>query len=632
MASKDFNAEPEDDRAHVDLNVLESLVRAKADLPPFLQSKGFESTLLLMNAIADGVLAIDRSLNIVYCNQAVRTLLGYTRKELVGHSVSELVDGGSLGGRLCEQIISGEIIATDESLVRHRDRGQLHVIMTGFPVIGDGRVEGGIIVFKDITPSVMLNLTLKEREEILRGIFNILPSGIMLQNASGAIVRINQAAVGLLGLESIDYRGRQFPDEQWNVVDLRGRPILFEDAPFNQVIRTGRQVMDRIVHVQDKSADGRYVLVSSSPLRQEDEGTPMVVTTFTDIDRQFRIQRSLESAVSLNNQINGLLKDLLTEMGAGETMDTAVRGVVGLTNADFGLVGLFDPQTSVIRYEHSFGMQPPLVGLEVPLDKSPASQMYKERRAVAITDYPSHPLAVPEFVRRGAQVYMGAPILSDNELVGVIVVLRRTDSPFGQEEMDQIGALCPVLSAAIFKARYEQRLSELATKDTLTGLWNRRVFFDTLQKEINRAQRYGSPLSVLMLDLDFFKQVNDTHGHIAGDLTLKAMAATMRQSLRASDFAARTGGEEFMVILPDTPISGGLRTAEKLQAGIQAMVVDFEDRKISITVSIGCAQWREKESQDAFYARLDRLLYESKNAGRNRVSFDPETETKRARR
>ncbi len=604
------------------ITALDSIERAKADLPEFLRRDGFESTVLLMNAIGDGVVAIAKDGLLLYSNQSARTMLGYRKDQITALHLSHLLENEEAARQIADQVFSGDVIATDEYLLRHRNGNEMHVILTGLPVAHEGKVTGGIVVFRDITPSVLLNLTLKEREEILRGIFNILPSGIMLQNAVGSIVRINGAAHKLLGLGDADYRGRAFPDDEWQARDLRGDPVPFEDAPFNQALRNGRPVRDRILHAGDPET-GRYLLVSSSPLRQEEDEPPMVVTTFTDIDRQFRIQRSLETAVNLNHQINGLLQDLLTEMGPGETMETAIRGVVTLTQADFGAIATYDPRTEMLRYQHSFGADPPLIGFEVPLAQSPASIMLKEKRAVVIDDYPPHPLAVPEFLRRGARVYMGAPIFSDGKLTGVVVVMRKESAPFGREEMDQLEALCPVLSAALFKARYEQRLAELATKDSLTGLWNRRVFFESLSREIDRSKRYDSPFSSLMLDLDFFKSVNDTHGHLAGDQVLKALGRVLRRVTRSTDIVSRTGGEEFMIILVDTKLPGALRTAEKVQKDVEAMVVEHEGKDVKVTVSVGCAEWRKGESQDEFYARLDKLLYRSKEEGRNRISWDP---------
>lgn len=182
--------------------------------------------------------------------------------------------------------------------------------------------------------------------------------------------------------------------------------------------------------------------------------------------------------------------------------------------------------------------------------------------------------------------------------------------------------LVPVLSAAISKASYEARLNELATTDALTGLWNRRVFFERLELEMERSRRYKMNLSVLMLDLDHFKNVNDRYGHLAGDEMLVEVARVMELKTRRSDLVARTGGEEFMVLLPEAELSGALRTAEKLRAGVEGLSINVDGQTVRTTVSIGAAAYQSGETQKEFYARLDALLYKSKSEGRNRVSHE----------
>ena len=582
---------------------------------------GDSSAFLLLNAIGDGILALDQTGKLAYANQAARNILGYTNTELVGRTLDILVSMETTTSSIMEGVYQGDIITTDESKFLHKNGAPIHVIITAIPVQHGNSVEGALIVFRDITPSVLLNRSLLEREELLRGIFNIIPSGIMLHSSTGRIARINQAAVRLLGLDEADYRGREFPEDRWDVSDVRGRKVPFSDAPFHLVLRTGRPVYDRILFL-NQDGDGRYLLVSSSPLVTMSGRPDMVLTTFADIDRQFRTQKKLEMALKLNIQSNQLLTALLRETGPDETLTTALRGVLSVVPADMISLAIYYPVEAILRHEHTIGFSQPVEGMEVPLQKSPAAQMFREKRPLRIDNYPEHELVLPAFLENGATTYLGAPIISEEMLAGVVILLRKENLPFSEDDADNLNSLCAVLSAALVKTRYERRMEQMATRDSLTGLWNRRVFFENMEREIERASRYGNDLSIIMVDLDYFKKINDTHGHLAGDEVLKTVAAVMESTGRATDIVASTGGEEFMILLPDTDLQGAVKKGTALKNSIQEAQSKFANTSLAVTCSMGIGSFRAGETLEEFYARIDRLLYESKNSGRNCITAE----------
>lgn len=168
--------------------------------------------------------------------------------------------------------------------------------------------------------------------------------------------------------------------------------------------------------------------------------------------------------------------------------------------------------------------------------------------------------------------------------------------------------------------RMADELRRMAVTDQLTLLPNRHFFFAQAHKEVERARRYGRPLGVLMLDLDHFKAVNDTHGHEAGDVVLRAFADRCRGLLRDADTMARFGGEEFVVLLPETNLAGTAILAERLRQGVAAEPIRHRQASIRLTISVGATLVAaEEESIDAAIARADRALLRAKAAGRNRV-------------
>jgi diguanylate cyclase (GGDEF)-like protein len=172
-----------------------------------------------------------------------------------------------------------------------------------------------------------------------------------------------------------------------------------------------------------------------------------------------------------------------------------------------------------------------------------------------------------------------------------------------------------------YALRQKQRETDwLASVDPLTKVWNRRLFTELCARELARAERLGSRSAILMLDLDLFKRVNDTYGHEAGDAVLVAVAECWRAALRLPDILGRIGGEEFAVLLPDTPVVEAQRIAERLRMATEALRIDIGTGKdLPITVSIGCTVWATDEPLETAIKRADDALYEAKNAGRNRV-------------
>ena len=160
-------------------------------------------------------------------------------------------------------------------------------------------------------------------------------------------------------------------------------------------------------------------------------------------------------------------------------------------------------------------------------------------------------------------------------------------------------------------------------KDPLTQIDNRRGFDKALAENITQSQAAGSSLCLIMADIDFFKKVNDTHGHLVGDNVIRMVAATLKNSIKGKDLAARIGGEEFAILLPDTPFDGAMKLANDIRLSFEGL--DLKKKSTGenlgkITLSFGVTVYREPEAVEAFINRADKALYQSKNNGRNQVS------------
>ena len=177
------------------------------------------------------------------------------------------------------------------------------------------------------------------------------------------------------------------------------------------------------------------------------------------------------------------------------------------------------------------------------------------------------------------------------------------------------------------RKQLEARLAEQAMADPLTGLWNRRYLKGQAAKEMARARRGGTSLSLIIVDLDHFKRINDTHGHDVGDLVLQSFADTARAQLREGDILCRMGGEEFVILLPDTAPEQAMQVAERLRLAVSTTPVEVETEavaaaRLTYTASLGVARVDPEEtSLEPAIKRADEALYAAKNAGRNRVHW-----------
>jgi diguanylate cyclase len=173
-------------------------------------------------------------------------------------------------------------------------------------------------------------------------------------------------------------------------------------------------------------------------------------------------------------------------------------------------------------------------------------------------------------------------------------------------------------------AVYEKNLIEMNTKDSLTGVYNRKFLENQLRNELKRFNRGLRPFGLIMLDIDFFKKINDTHGHLCGDYILKSLASSIVSSIRSTDIFARYGGEEFFCLLTETNIDSAAYLAENLRKVIENKAFTFQGTPIQITISLGVTAMRpEIQTSEVLLKRADDALYEAKRTGRNKVIVLP---------
>lgn len=214
---------------------------------------------------------------------------------------------------------------------------------------------------------------------------------------------------------------------------------------------------------------------------------------------------------------------------------------------------------------------------------------------------------------------VAVPLVAGGQVVGVLSASSPRARAFGERDRDlaQLLANCTVPSIET------ARLARLAVTDDLTRAYNYRVLGPRLGEEVSRAARYGDPLSVLMMDLDHFKRVNDRYGHAVGDEVLRGFVDRVRAEVRQPDVLIRRGGEEFLLVMPKTGEPDAQKVAERIRERVAASPIETTGGPVPLTVSIGVATWTFGEEAAGLEARADAALYRAKRRGRDRVSTAP---------
>lgn len=268
------------------------------------------------------------------------------------------------------------------------------------------------------------------------------------------------------------------------------------------------------------------------------------------------------------------------------------------------------------------------LGLTLRVGEGISGLVAQTGQAMLVPDVSAEPrLLEQESFRQQHGSFICVPLrIKGREVMGVLNAQKPDPHGFALGDLDLFQAVANQVAAALENAQLYQRTKELSTRDDLTGLFNRRHFFDNLEKEVQRARRYRRVFSLILLDLDDFKGYNDTYGHLKGDEALKEIGRLLLASTRRADIVARFGGEEFVVLLPEINAQGALVVAEKIRTAVEQY--PFAGRTIQpggkMTVTLGLATY-PTDSEDGLELvdLADRALYLGKQQGGNRVCSTP---------
>lgn len=317
--------------------------------------------------------------------------------------------------------------------------------------------------------------------------------------------------------------------------------------------------------------------------------------------------RGLAASLELPQLVATVARETLRAIPAAETMALVHRGAERAT--DRFVVDCYDRDRDVFARLH------------IGRNEGATGQVVAQQAPLRIDDLATSAIDPGPTGTEGVRAWLGVPVFMHGACEGVLIVQSRQAGVFTGQDQRLLVSLALQVAAALENAH----LYEMAMVDGLTGLFVRRYFDARIEEEIERSRRFGTPFAVVMMDIDDFKHLNDTHGHLAGDRVLRDVATIVKNNMRGVDTAARYGGEELALILPRTELVAALNQAERVRAGIadHRVAGEADGPVLSVTASFGIAAYPESGATTAedLVRRADRALYRAKKTGKNRVEL-----------
>lgn len=310
-----------------------------------------------------------------------------------------------------------------------------------------------------------------------------------------------------------------------------------------------------------------------------------------------------------------------------EIAEICINEIPLLVGAQLASLYILDETSDILHLEKN--NHPFLINNIVSLNQNPPSPMVaavRSKELMLIEDIETHSRPHLDAAKRSfSKNYkttscLIAPLICHGRVVGVLNLTDRKGHPaFSNEDIAVVELFRQLIGASLGNISLFEKTQKQAKTDGLTGMLNHRSFYEALEAELRRSQRYGGQLSVIMADVDNLKPINDTYGHRAGDMAIKQVSRRMSACIRQIDAAARYGGDEFAVILPNTSIEDAVMVAERMVEMVSGTPMVWEQNEIPLSVSVGVGQYGSETCPGDVTKGTDKALYAAKQAGKNNV-------------
>jgi diguanylate cyclase (GGDEF)-like protein/PAS domain S-box-containing protein len=579
---------------------------------------------LLFEQSAQGILLLQGE-KIILVNQSFADMVGHTTDGLLGFSFEETInlfhsrDREAVLTRF-RDLLAGKDLPQNYESRFIRKSGEIGWWSTTLSTIDYGEQTAVLGVFVDITERKKAEANLEAGRNFLAATLDVLPVGVCLTDEGGYYRMMNEAYCAIY-----EYDREEMLGQHYSVI-MPPDQIALANAHYAQML--GGDVGIPVERKRQRK-DGSIVYIeAANALVQAADGQKMVITTVRDVTERWQAVEVVRLRLDLleyaaTHTLNELMQKALDEIGE---LTGSPISFYHFVDEDQNSLSLQAWSTRTLA--ESFKMDKE--NRHYPVEEAGVwADCVRQRRPVIHNDYAalSHRKGMPEGHAEVVRELV-VPTIRDGKVVAILGVGNK---PFDYDEQDVglVSYIADLVWSVIEQKQTNERIQQLnaqlerlAMMDELTGLMNRRAFFIHGEKEISRAQRHQTPLSLLMLDVDMFKSVNDRYGHAAGDRVLQHVSHKIVENLRKMDMVARMGGEEFSVLLPNTGAEDAAKLAERVRQAIEGESCQLQDQIIDVTVSIGVASYgKDTSSLEALLRYADDSMYQAKNRGRNRVVF-----------
>jgi diguanylate cyclase (GGDEF)-like protein/PAS domain S-box-containing protein len=605
-------------------------------------------------SVTNGILITDATLPdmpITYCNAAFERMTGYTPAEILGYNCRFLqgpeTDRAAIGQ--ISELLKYDVPFQMTLLNYRKDGSPFWNELSITPLYDEqGHLTHHIGVINDVTERKQMQDALRASEEKFRGFFEQSRDGLILVNEEGTIIDWSQGAERVFGLCRADVVGRPYWDVLYQLLPSEQRiPEVYELIHMN--------ILSLLQNCSSKSRSMHAAPYHVQRIFERPDGTQRVAATLVfpiytaghalmgfisrDITEQKQTEEELQRLnyelrqtndhlgtslreleqrareISLLNELSDFLQTCQSVEEAYNVFASVVKNLfVGQSGALYALTDENDTATLVAQW----GPTKPWADVV----STAQCHAWRRRRSVVTQhirpDWQCLCLNSPDSIDSFC-----APLLARDEILGILRLSETPNMPAEARERFEhlIISVADHLALALANLKLRERLHFQAIRDPLTGLFNRRYLDETLTRELQRATRHNHHIGVIMLDVDHFKQINDTYGHGAGDMMLATIGTFLQGHTRGEDIACRYGGEEFTLILPEASLDDTYARAEQIRAGAQQIVGRYKEHTLDrITISLGVASFPEHgASMGKLLRAADAALYRAKTQGRNRT-------------
>jgi diguanylate cyclase (GGDEF)-like protein len=470
--------------------------------------------------------------------------------------------------------------------------------------------------------------------EVLNSILDHLEQVISFDRACVFMVQGNHLHVEADKGFNIQVAGFDFPADDSLLMQsaLRGGPIIIDDVKYDSRYKQWGGTSDihgwMGVPLIAKGEIIGFLTVDSRQFGAFDEQTAALAQVFANqaaiAIHNARLYNAEQQRGRELEALHTAATTLVSTLEIGVLIERIISAItIAIPGAMKGLLLMVDEAPSFLKVKASFGFNKPLVDEVLNTDSRFIADVVQLRQPLLFNRVQSGAdLGLDRLAEEinDTQSVMIAPLEIEEKMMGVILLGSTFQGAFSQADLRLLTNFANTVAAAVHNAQLHSEVQELAITDPLTNLYNRRGFFELGQRELDHARRTGYALSVIMMDADLLKNINDTYGHDIGDQMLLVIADKCRSNLRKTDITCRYGGDEFAILLPESPLSSTIEVAERLRQSVAEVKLQTRRGNVSPSVTIGVANMDEDcKELEALLKRADTALYQAKAVGRNRV-------------